>query len=119
MDWNAFLKDTNRQLAALRPEMPGAARGFGEMAKAAAAPGQLDAKTKELIALAIGVAKQCDSCIGFHVKAAHRLGATRDEIAETIAMCVYMGGGPSLMYGAKALDAYDQFDAGSGQQAAS
>ncbi len=110
MDWSSFLKETNEQLAALRPTMPGAAQGFAELAKAAAAPGELDAKTKELIAVAIGVAKQCDGCIGFHVKAARRLGASRAELAETVAMCVYMGGGPSLMYGAKALDAYDQFE---------
>ncbi len=112
MDWNDFLADTNRQLAALRKEMPGSAKGFGELAKSAAAPGELDAKFKELIALAIGISKQCDACIGFHVKAARRLGATRQEIAETIAMCVYMGGGPQLMYGAKALDAFDQFESG-------
>ena len=37
-----------------------------------------------------------------------RHGASREEIAETVAMCVYMGGGPSLMYGAKALAAFDE-----------
>jgi AhpD family alkylhydroperoxidase len=111
MDWSDYLNDTNRELVALRQAMPEAAKGFGELAKAATAQGVLDPKTKELMALAIGVAKQCDGCIGFHVKAARRLGATREEIAETVAMCVYMGGGPSLMYGAKALAAFDQFEA--------
>ena len=108
MDWTGFLAETNKELASLRKEMPEAAAGFGQLARAAAAPGVLDPKTKELIAVAIGIDSQCDACIGFHVKAAGRLGATRAEIAETVAMCVYMGGGPSMMYGAKALAAYDE-----------
>jgi AhpD family alkylhydroperoxidase len=112
MDWPAFLDETNAQLAKLRPEMPEAAQGFAALAKAATASAALDPKTKELIALAIGIAEHCDGCIGFHAKAALRHGASRAEIAETVAMCVYMGGGPALMYGAKALDAYDQLAEG-------
>ncbi len=108
MNWTEFLADTNSQLSALRRAIPGAAGGFAQLAQAACAPGALDPKTKELIALAIGVATQCDGCIGFHVKAAIRHGATRAEVAETVAMCIYMGGGPSMMYGAKALAAFDE-----------
>lgn len=111
MDWSAFLDDTNAQLAKLRAATPEASAGFAALAKAATANKALDPKTKELIALAVGIAAHCDGCIGFHVKAARRHGATREEIAETVSMCVYMGGGPSLMYGAKALDAFDQFEA--------
>jgi AhpD family alkylhydroperoxidase len=111
MNWNEFLAETNAQLATLRPQMPAAAAGFAQLAQAASAPGAVDTKTKELIALAIGIATHCDGCIGFHVKAAIRHGATRAEIAETVAMCVYMGGGPSLMYGAKALAAFDELSA--------
>ena len=111
MNWKDFLSDTNRELAALRAEMPAAAAGFAQLAKAATAPGALDPKTKELMALAIGIATQCDGCIGFHAKAAVQHGATRDEVAETVAMCVYMGGGPALMYGAKALAAFDELSA--------
>ena len=113
MDWKAFNSDMNKELAALRPQIPETIKGYGQMAQAASAPGTLDAKTKELIALAIGVAVHCDPCIGFHAKAAHRAGATRDEVAEAIGMCVYMGGGPSLMYGAKAMAAFDSFADGS------
>lgn len=108
MNWTDFLAETNAELAALRTGMPAAAAGFAQLAKAATAQGALDTRTKELIAIAIGIATHCDGCIGFHVKAAIRHGATRAEIAETVAMCVYMGGGPSLMYGAKALAAFDQ-----------
>lgn len=111
MDWPAFLNDTNRQLAKFREAQPGAQQGFAQLARAATQPGAIDPMTKELIALAIGISAHCDGCIGFHVRAARRHGATREQIAETVAMCLYMGGGPSLMYGAKALDAFDQFEA--------
>jgi AhpD family alkylhydroperoxidase len=84
-------------------------QAFSELAKSATAEGALDKKTKELIALSIGVTQRCDGCIGFHAKALKDLGATRDEIAEAMAMCVYMGGGPALMYAADALRAFDQY----------
>ena len=69
MDWKAFIIDMNKDLATLRPQIADTMKGFGQMAQAASAPGALDAKTKELIALAIGVAVHCDPCIGFHAKA--------------------------------------------------
>ena len=81
--------------------------GFYALSKGAMANGAIDKKTKELIALAIGVTQRCDGCIGFHVKALKDLGATREEMAELMAVCVYMGGGPALMYAADALRAYD------------
>ncbi len=111
MDWTSYLEETNAELAALKREIPETARAFAGLAKTATAPGAIDPKGKELIALGIGIAVRCDACIGFHVKAAARHGASREEIAETIAMAVYMGGGPSLMYGARALAAWDALDA--------
>ena len=114
MDWSEFLADTNRQLGLFRAAQPEAAAGFAALARAATASGALDPKTKELIALAIGVAVHCDGCIGFHTRAAQRHGATCEEVAEVVAMCLYMGGGPSLMYGAKAMDAFDQLAAPEG-----
>lgn len=109
MDWNNEMHDIRKDLGALRPAIADVSVAFGDLARAATAPGELDTKTKEFIAVAIGVATRCEDCIGFHVKAAIIAGATREEISETIGMCVYMGGGPSLMYGAKALAAFDQF----------
>jgi AhpD family alkylhydroperoxidase len=91
----------------LRQAMPEQARGFGQLAQSAIAPGVLDAKTKELIALAIGITARCDGCLAFHAKAARKYGATREEIVETIGVAVYMGGGPSMIYGAEALDVFD------------
>jgi AhpD family alkylhydroperoxidase len=84
---------------------------FSALAAASTKDGALSKKTKELIALALGVAARCDGCIGFHVKALVDLGATQAEVEETLAMAVYMGGGPSLMYAADALAAYAEFSA--------
>lgn len=86
---------------------------FAALSKAALADGALDKKMKELIALSIGVSKQCDGCIGFHTRALKRLGATDGEVAEALGMVVYMGGGPSLMYAADAWTAWQALaDAG-------
>ena len=88
--------------------MPDVMNAFHALSQAATKDGALDKKTKELIALALGVAAHCDGCIGFHTKALIKLGATREEISEVLSMAVYMGGGPSLMYAAEALDALDE-----------
>ncbi|MFJ5483708.1 carboxymuconolactone decarboxylase family protein [Pectobacterium actinidiae] len=96
-------------LAPLRKSVPAVMKGFGDMGKAAMADGALDAKTKELIALAIGVASRCDGCIGFHAKALVKLGATVAEVHEALAVSVYMGGGPAAMYAASAVEAFSEF----------
>ncbi|HAJ11020.1 MAG: carboxymuconolactone decarboxylase family protein [Hydrogenophaga sp.] len=107
-DHNGLIRDIGGGMAALRKAQPEAMAGFGAMAKAAMAEGAISAKHKELIALAIGVTQRCSGCIGFHVKALHRLGCTRDELEEMLAICVYMGGGPALMYAAEAIAAWEQ-----------
>ncbi len=106
-DWQAFIDQTNKRMGELRTGIPAQAKGFGELAKAAIAPGALDSRTKELIALAIGITARCDGCLAYHAKAAAKHGATREEILETIGVAIYMGGGPSMIYGAEALAAFD------------
>ena len=91
---------------------PGAMKGFRELSGGALEDGALDLKTKEYIALAIGVAKQCDGCIGFHTKKLVELGVTREEIAEVLGVCIYMGGGPGLMYASEAMHAFEEFSGG-------
>jgi len=97
-------------LRKLRKDIPDAMQGFSALAQAASREGALDKKTKELMALALGVAAHCDGCIGFHAEALVKLGATRQEVEETLGMAVYMGGGPSLMYAADAIAAFEQFE---------
>ncbi len=104
-------REISANLAPLRAEIPDTLRGFSAMAQGATKDGALDKKTKELIAIALSVGARCDPCVGFHAKALVELGATRAELAEAIGMAVYMGGGPSLMYAAKASAAFDEFAA--------
>jgi len=96
------------QLLKLVPE---SVKAYGGLSKAAQTPGALDAKTTELIALAISVATRCDGCIAYHARNSVRAGATRQEIAEMLAVTLQMGGGPSMVYAADALQAYDAFAA--------
>lgn len=95
----------------LRHASPDAIRAFGALSVAGTASGAIDTKTKELMALAIGIAVHCDGCVAYHTKMAHQHKATREEVAETVALAVYMGGGPAAVYGADALRAYDEFSA--------
>lgn len=111
-DWNTLTQSLSKAMAETRKGIPDVAQGFAALAKAATAGGALDPKTKELVAVAISIAVRCDGCIGFHTKAAASRGATRQEILETIGMAMYMGGGPSFVFGAQALEAFDQFTAG-------
>jgi len=108
-DYAAITRDISAYTAEMRQLVPQTMQAFSGLSKSAGADGAVDAKTKEMIALAIGVTQHCDGCIGFHAKALHRMGATREEVAEVLGMCVYMGGGPALMYAADALRAFDQF----------
>lgn len=101
-------REVSRNLARLRADIAEPLAGFSALARAATKPGALDTKTKELIALALGVAAHCDACIGFHMQALLKAGATRLEIEEALGMAVYMGGGPSLMYAANAVAAYEE-----------
>ena len=106
-DHTALIQDINQNLGTLRKSQPEAMQGFGQLARAAMAEGAISAKHKELIALAIGVTQRCSGCIGFHVKALHKLQCTRAELDEMLTVCVYMGGGPALMYAAEVLSAWD------------
>ena len=105
-------KDISSEIKTLRKDIPDVMSGFSAMASAAGRDGALDKKTKELIALAIGIATRCDGCIGFHTEALIKLGATKAEFEETLGMAIYMGGGPALMYAAHAMSAWDQYGGG-------
>lgn len=104
-------EDLNAAIGELRSGAAGTMRAFSSLAREALAPGALDVKTKELIAIGIAIASRCDGCVGFHVKAAIRAGATREEVLETVAMGIYMGAGPSMIYAAETLRAFDEFSA--------
>lgn len=102
-------KDLSGAIAELGVAVANVMKGFSSLAQAASVAGALDKKTKEFIALSIGVAGHCKGCIGFHTKTLVSLGTTREEITEALGVAVYMGGGPSLMYASEAIQAFNDF----------
>ena len=110
-EYKDITKNISDSLAKLRVAIPDVMSGFSSMAAASTKDGALSKKTKELMAMALAIAARCDGCIGFHAQALVKLGVTREEFMETLGMAVYMGGGPSLMYAAEALSAFEEFSA--------
>ncbi len=107
-NYAAIHSELEVQMGELAAEAPGVMDGFTKLHGASTEDGALDRKTKELIALAIGITVRCDGCIAFHVHDAVDAGASRAETVETIGVAVMMGGGPSVVYGCEALQALDQ-----------
>lgn len=108
MDWKNFLDEAKKGFNELNKVTPETFEGFSIMGKPVKKNGKLEEKTKEFIALGIAISTRCESCIGLHTEHLIRLGATREEIVEVLSVCSYMGGGPSIMFSAKALEAFDQ-----------
>ncbi|MBO8190513.1 carboxymuconolactone decarboxylase family protein [Streptomyces oryzae] len=92
----------------LRHAIPDVYRGYRELHDAALQTGTLDAKTKELIAFAVAVSKQCDGCMAAHAHSAVQEGATPQEAAEAIGVTFLMNGGPATIYGARAFAAFNE-----------
>lgn len=107
LDWNGHrdeLLGVVSKYAKLQPEFM---KGLMSMDVGASAMGHLDAKTHELIALAVAITTRCDGCLSVHVKKAAGHGATREEIAEALAVAISLNTGAALTYTAHALDAFD------------
>ena len=108
-NWTEKLRHVGSSTGKLASGAPETMRSFGGMAASVMKDGALDKKTKELMAVSISICIRCEGCIAYHVSNAAKAGATREEIVETITVAVEMGGGPSTVYGAKALEAFDEF----------
>ena len=93
----------------LRRAIPSVYDGFRQMHEAAFTDGVLSRKHKELIALAMATAQQCDGCIASHARSAAKLGATNEEVAETLGVAIAMMGGPGTVYGPRAYAAFLEF----------
>ena len=96
---------------ALRSEIPDVYSANAALSRAVMTDGALTRRTKELIALAISVTRECDGCIDSHARGAVRSGATRAEVAEAMGVAIYMNGGPGTVWGPRALAAYDELKA--------
>ena len=110
-DFVELAREVSSSAAALRQGLPEGMKGFAALGKGVYFDGALTLKFKELIALALCVASRCDGCVAYHAKRVCDLGASREEVLETIGVAIQMGGGPSMVYGGEALRAFDTFKA--------
>ncbi|WP_170446982.1 carboxymuconolactone decarboxylase family protein [Ruegeria arenilitoris] len=111
MTWSDKLVETRSGLRNLNGAIPDTARAFGALGKSVKEGGALDFKTKEFIALGMSIAVRCEPCISLHTETLVKAGASREEFSDVLAMAIQMGGGPSMMYAAKALECFDELSA--------
>jgi AhpD family alkylhydroperoxidase len=104
-------KRIQRLSARLARDLRSPMSAFAQLNGATTAPGALDVRTKQLIALGISITSRCEGCIAYHVHDAIAAGATREDILETLGVSIMMGGGPAVVYACEAMEALDQFDA--------
>jgi len=105
-DWNTYQDQLKQRIGEIAGLSPDTVRGYATLSGAGAKTNHLDAKTRELIALAVAVTTRCDGCITVHTDAAAKAGATRDEIAEALGVAVALNAGAALVYSARVLDAF-------------
>lgn len=111
MSWTTKIADTRTQLRGLNKAIPDTARAFGGLSKAVKENGVLDYKTKEFLALGMAVATRCEPCITLRCEALVKAGATKEEVGDVLAMAIQMGGGPAMMYAAKAMECFEELSA--------
>jgi AhpD family alkylhydroperoxidase len=106
-DWAGYRQQLSKTLGGIGRVSPDILKGYDIVSKAAPNPGTLDAKTRELIALAVAVTTRCDGCIAFHTEAARKAGATKEELIEALGVAIALNEGAALIYSARAVDAFD------------
>jgi AhpD family alkylhydroperoxidase len=104
-----LLRDLRSPTTELRTAIPETWAGFTSMHRAALGDGALPASTKEAIALALSVVERCDGCIAYHARGAAAAGATPEVVAEVLGVALLMAGGPAVVYGPRAWEAYHEF----------
>jgi AhpD family alkylhydroperoxidase len=107
-DWDAYnaaARAQGKELNALHPEL---VKGFGALSRGAATTQHLDAKTRELIAIAVAITTRCDGCIDAHVRKAKVAGASKAEMAEAMGVAVALNAGAAFTYALHVLDAAEE-----------
>ena len=107
LDWNEYRKELAGRLGEFSQLSPGTMEGYKALASAGSKTGHLDAKTRELIAIAVGVTTRCDGCIAAHADAAIKAGASREEVAAALATAISLNAGAAYIYSLRTLEAYD------------
>jgi AhpD family alkylhydroperoxidase len=107
MDWNAYRQQVVAGVGGVAKLSPDTVKGYATLSGAGEKTGHLDAKTRELIALAVAISLRCDGCITVHTEAARKLGATKEEIAEALGAAIAVNAGAALVYATRTMDAFD------------
>ncbi|MEH3145040.1 MAG: carboxymuconolactone decarboxylase family protein [Methylobacterium frigidaeris] len=105
-DWNGYRTELAATLGQIGQISPDLLRAHDLIATATPKEPQLDAKTRELIALAVAVTTRCDGCIAFHSEAARKAGASKEEMVEALGVAIALNTGAALVYTARAFDAF-------------
>lgn len=105
LDWNQYQQELGTTIATIGHASPEIVRGYRGLSDAGTKADLLGPKTRELIALAVAVTRQCDGCITVHTSAALKHGATREEIVEALGVAVAVNAGAALVYSARVMDA--------------
>jgi len=115
IDWNEYRKQLGTTIAELGRSAPDLVKGYRTLVASRATSGALDAKTRELVALAVAVTVRCDGCITTHVELARRQGATQAEITDALGVAVMVNAGAALVYSARTIDAFHAAEAAAAQ----
>jgi AhpD family alkylhydroperoxidase len=107
LDWNDYRNRILAGVGEIGKLSPDTVKGYMTLGGAGAKTGHLDAKTRELIALAVAISLRCDGCISVHTAAARKLGASKEEIAEALGVGISVNAGAALVYSTRTLDAFD------------
>jgi len=107
-NWPEQLKNTRGAAGALAKTNPKLMEGF--QALNAGQNGALDAKTRELIALAVAVTTRCDGCIAAHASAARAAGATEAELSDALGTAIALNAGAAFVFSVRAMEAFGQFE---------
>ncbi|AGB73438.1 alkylhydroperoxidase AhpD core [Rhizobium freirei PRF 81] len=78
LDWEKYRQELSSRVTELGRLSPATLEGVRTLGGAGQKSGRLDAKTRELIALAVAVTTRCDGCIASHTSEAAKVGATRE-----------------------------------------
>jgi AhpD family alkylhydroperoxidase len=107
LDWKQYRDEINARLRDIRTTKPDILKGYAELHHANSASTHLDAKTRELIAVAVTL--RCDGCINAHTEAAVKAGASKDEMVEALSVAIMVNAGAALIYSARTMDALDTY----------
>ena len=108
LDWNTYRQQLMARVGEIAKISPDTVKGYQTLSAAGQKTNLLGPKMRELISLAVAVTARCDGCITVHTEAAVRHGASREEIAEALAVATAVNAGAALVYSARVLDTYEQ-----------